>query len=230
MANILFDLYGTLIDIHTDEEKGSFWKAFSKRTFEYHPYKKEELKRKYFDYCIKLSNEVDEIDILEVFRELFHQDLDTTKLIASEFRRLSTKYIRLYPGVKKLLSKLREDGHNIYLLSNAQESFTIPELNKFELVPYFDGIAISSMYGYKKPSSSFYYALISKYNLGISNTIMIGNDYECDYKAAKSLGLKAIYIHSNLTPKDQPKLGLQGFNWKKVYDEINNLLQKEVKK
>ena len=57
-----------------------------------------------------------------------------------------------------------------------------------------------------------------------ANAAALGNDYECDYKAAKSLGLKAIYIHSNLTPKDQPKLGLQGFNWKKVYDEINNLL------
>ena len=100
MANILFDLYGTLIDIHTDEEKGSFWKAFSKRTFEYHPYKKEELKRKYFNYCIKLSNEVDEIDILEVFRELFHQDLDTTKLIAESYLNKADKAI-----IKKALKE-----------------------------------------------------------------------------------------------------------------------------
>jgi len=224
MSNIIFDLYGTLIDIHTDEENDLFWTRFTQETNKYYQYTTKELRDKYLSLCGKYSKTIDEIELLNVFAELFHQSEAVTKEIAICFRELSTEYIRLYSGVKKLLKMLKNDGHKLYVLSNAQRCFTYPELEKLGLIPFFDAILISSDYGVKKPSSNFYNALLYKYNLDRSDSIMIGNDYECDYMAAKSVGLKAIYIHSNLTPKEQPREGLKGFKAMNVYNEIKSLL------
>ena len=52
--------------------------------------------------------------------------------------------IGLYDGVIELLEGLKQAGKKIYLLSNAQESFTIPEMEELGILPYFDGIMISS--------------------------------------------------------------------------------------
>ena len=64
---------------------------------------------------------------------------------AQLFRILSIEYIRLYPGVLEALAYLREKGHRLWLLSNAQRAFTAYELEHLGLCPYLDGIYISKV-------------------------------------------------------------------------------------
>ena len=47
MKSIMFDLYGTLIDIHTDEENNKFWKNVALNTIEYKKFTPENLKKEY---------------------------------------------------------------------------------------------------------------------------------------------------------------------------------------
>ena len=132
-----------------------------------------------------------------------------------------TKYIKKYRGVDKLLSYLKEKGHNIYLLSNAQASFTIPEMNELDLVKYFDGIAISSDYGVKKPNKEFYLKAMNNFNISSDDTWMIGNDYECDIRPANELGLKTIYIESNLSFNKLKVSKIKGFSFRKIKKILN---------
>ena len=145
----MFDLYGTLIDIHTDEESVRFWNRLIKKIKPSVPYTAAELKKKYLIKCKDLEKEKEEINILDVFMDIFDVDKEKARTIAIEFRRLSTKYIRLYKGVRKLLKKISREGYQLFILSNAQESFTLPELKKLKIDSYFNGIAISSDYGVK---------------------------------------------------------------------------------
>lgn len=75
-----------------------------------------------------------------------------------------------------------------------------------KLPGYFDGILLSSDYGYKKPSPKFYSALLKQYQLNPNESIMIGNDYIADIKGAKEAGLATIYIHSNISPEIEGEL------------------------
>lgn len=219
MKAILFDLYGTLIDIHTDEESIDFWQKISKKVKKYAKFSPNVLRSNYKNLCKEKSQHKEEIDILEVFEELLNVSKEKAEIIAWKFRRASTKYIHLYKGVKKLLKSLKAEGCMLYILSNAQEAFTLPELKKLGLIPYFEGIAISSAYGMKKPNPTFFQQAINSFDLK-GEIWMIGNDAECDIIPAKKLGLKTIFIESNLTPINQEKDKMNGFNYQLLYEKI----------
>lgn len=196
--NLLFDLYGTLINIHTNEESLLFWDSVKEELFIDSALSSEEIRNKYLEYCKKLSKEKEEIEILDVFKLLGFENKNEALMAAKRFRDLSTSFIKLYPRVKETLLELKSLGFKLYVLSNAQASFTLPELKKLGIYDLFDGIAISSDYGVKKPNQEFYKRAMLDFN--ISSGIMIGNDYECDILPAQALGLGAIFIKSNITP------------------------------
>jgi len=156
-----------------------------------------------------------------VFKDIVDYDVLEACLI---FRKLSTKYICLYDGVVELLDELSKK-HNLYVLSNAQASFTIPELKELGIYDYFEDIAISSDYGIKKPNIMFFKEAINNFNLK-DDIVMIGNDYECDIKPAKKLGLKTVFIESNLTPLNECEDKIMGFNRLEILEKIKELENK----
>lgn len=216
--DILFDLYGTLIDINTDEFSDDFWIEFAKN-MNVSDYKK--LKNDYYNTCAKYQKLKEELEIKDVFKDIVDFDVLEACLI---FRKLSTKYICLYDGVVELLDELSKE-HNLYVLSNAQASFTIPELKELGIYDYFKDIAISSDYGIKKPNIMFFKEAINNFNLK-DDIVMIGNDYECDIKPAKKLGLKTVFIESNLTPLNKCEDKIMGFNRLEILEKIKELENK----
>ncbi|MGM9969713.1 MAG: HAD family hydrolase [Anaeroplasma sp.] len=227
MAAILFDLYGTLVNIKTDENRNVFWKRFCNKTKKYKSYNYMDLKKKYLSLCEEFEQNDEEIEIMDVFSKLYPYSKNKLSYIALLFRRLSRKYYKLYPGVKKLLNSLKQN-HNIYLLSNAQASFTINELKQLGIYNLFDGIAISSEYKMKKPNEEFFKKAIMNFNITTEDIWMVGNDFQCDILPAKNLNLKTIFIKSNLTPINQyDETGLYGFDYKIILEIINE--QKNLK-
>ena len=156
--NYLFDLYGTLVDIHTDEQHSEVWERLAVFYGYYGAkYKAEELEKSYFEIInrqegvLKGDNHemFPELQIEDVFMELFTQKgVNVQKELAvcagQFFRILSTEYIRLYDGAVDLLQFLKEQGKKVYLLSNAQRIFTEYEMHTLGIASYFDDIFISS--------------------------------------------------------------------------------------
>lgn len=222
--NYIFDLYGTLVDIRTDEEKEELWSklALFYGYYDAH-YTPEELKQRYgvlvsgkeeqlkhkLDQTAEKKDDVHEshpeIQIEQVFGALFEEK----GVVADEalaihtgqfFRILSTEYVRLYDGVVKVLETLKTSGSKVYLLSNAQRIFTEYEMHTLGIASYFDDILISSEYGVKKPDIRFFETLIEKHRIDVTKSIMIGNDAKSDILGAKNVGLATCYIHSNISP------------------------------
>ncbi len=208
MKNFVFDVYGTLVDINTDESSKKFKKRFIKY---FKKYNKTGLDfwAEYYLRCAEKSRgggEFCEIDLLSVFTEICAKsgsDLSAEKIkkIAYKFRRLSRTKLILYKGVKGMLKKLKSLGAQLYIISNAQSCFTLPELKKLRVLKYFNGVAISSDYGIKKPSPQFFAQALKKFGLDKRQTLYIGNDFTCDIAGAHSAGIKAAYIKSNLSPQ-----------------------------
>lgn len=213
--NYLFDLYGTLVDIHTDEEVEEVWTRLA-YFYGYYgaAYTGEELQKAYTDIVHRRegilkgdNHEVyPEIQIEDVFLELFTSkgvDADETLAIHAGqfFRVLSIDYVKLYEGAVELLKFLKEQGKGVYLLSNAQRIFTEYEMRALGIYDLFDKVYISSDYQCKKPDVKFYNVLLDELKLDRTKTIMIGNDNRCDIEGAKAAGLSTFYIHSNISPE-----------------------------
>ena len=207
----LFDLYGTLIDIHTDESALSFWKKV-KELFSIYgaEYEAKKLKESYFSIIRELEerdvreNHLFEIDIADVFSEMFARkgiDINDKQIavIAWRFRQASTSHLRLYAGARELLETLRSKGTSVYLLSNAQSLFTLPELKLLKIEELFDDIIISSDVGSRKPDPEIFAYLLDKHRLSAADCLMIGNDLFTDVKGAASMGIDSYYIHSKLS-------------------------------
>ncbi len=211
---VIFDLYGTLADIHTDENRPALWRAmagfYADRGAFYTP---AELRRAYLRRTeARLAARGGlwpEVSVPDVFSDLFAEagvrsDDETDLAAAQLFRKLSTTHLRPYAGAAELTAALRRDGRKVLLLSNAQRCFTLPELEFIGLSDCFDGIYISSDYGFKKPDPRFFALLLSREGLRPDRCLMVGNDPVCDVSGAKAAGMDAWYVRSGLTPRDAP--------------------------
>ena len=212
----LFDLYGTLVDIHTDESKPAFWNKVAAWYTEHGAaWTGKTLRSEYLRLCgeaeAKLLAEAPsgahvEPDLQGVFAALYRlrgvdPDAGLIDETARVFRRASTTHLRAYAGARELLCGIREKGIPVILLSNAQSCFTRPELDALGLTDCFDRIFISSEVGRKKPDPAFYGAALAALGLRPEDCLMIGNDPVCDVAGALAAGLDAVYIHSALSPK-----------------------------
>ena len=214
-TDLVIDLYGTLVDIHTDEndlvwEKTALFFGYYGAAFT-----GEELKTAFREAMESREAAAGQsyecfpdIPCEEVMASLLSakgvENADALGFAAAQlFRVLSTDYIRLYPHVKEALADLRRRGCRLWLLSNAQHVFTAYELRHLGLTECFDGILLSSDYRCRKPDLRFFTALLEEHQLQVENCLMIGNDREMDIAGAKGAGMATLYMHTGLTPSPQ---------------------------
>ena len=249
-TDLIFDLYGTLVDIHTEENDTVWEKTAFYFGFQGAHYTPDELKSA-FQAELK-SREAQagasyecfpDIPFEQVMAPLFRrkgieEKADDLGFHAAQlFRICSLDYVNLYPGVPEALAALREKGCRLWLLSNAQRVFTAYELRHLGLGEQLDGIYISSDYRCRKPDTRFFNALIEEQKLDKSKCIMIGNDLHTDIAGAKAAGLATLYMHTNLTPPDQreadpkmlpgvhpgPHWEVEGYDWAKISELLGKI-------
>lgn len=215
-SDLVFDLYGTLVDIHTEENDLVWEKTALYFGFYGAHYTGEELQMAFRTAMQRREAEAGQsyecfpdIPFEQVMEELLRArgvEENAGKLgiqAAQLFRISSIEYIKLYPGVLEALARLRKKGFKLWLLSNAQHVFTAYELRHLGLGAQLDGIYISSDYGCRKPDVRFFDALLKEKKLDAKKCLMIGNDRQTDIAGAKAAGLDTLYMHTNLTPADQ---------------------------
>ena len=214
--NYIFDVYGTLVDIHTNEHELATWQKMADTLRFYGvEYSATELKETYFSACElqitkgKAKFAFPEVDVVEVFRQIFeNRGKKVGKALAThlaqEFRAFSTEYIRLYPNVLETLAKLKKAGKKLYVLSNAQSCFTKTEIAKLGLRKYFSGIIYSSDCGCAKPDGKLFDCLINKYGLNKKECIYVGNDAYTDVVGAKNGKIDCLWINTNLSDGREP--------------------------
>lgn len=241
-TDLIFDLYGTLVDIHTEENQQVWEKTALFFGYYGAHYTAQELEAIFTAQIharkAKAGQNYEcfpDIPFHHVMADLFRikgitENADTLGIQAAQlFRICSTDYIRLYPHVPEALAALRQKGYRLWLLSNAQEVFTRYELRHLGLLDAFDGIYISSCFGFRKPDVRFFTALLEEEKLDSSKCLMIGNDRQTDIAGAKAAGLDTFYMHTALTPSEQMPadpdntMEFEGDNWEKILEILLKL-------
>ena len=249
-TDLIFDLYGTLVDIHTEENDLVWEKTALYFGFYGAHYTKDELVAA-FQAELKVREAkagqsyecFPDIPFEQIMAQLFRakgitENADTLGINAAQLFRISSiEYVKLYPGALEALALLRKNGYRLWLLSNAQRIFTEYELRHLGLGEQLDGIYISSDYRCRKPDSRFYRALVEEQGLKIENCLMIGNDRFTDIGGARGVGMATLYMHSNLTPPDQSEADpalhpdcapgnefeYEGYDWTELAQIIMNM-------
>lgn len=231
-AAFLFDLYGTLVDIHTDENqsslwqqmagfavsRGAAWEAEALRLAYGAAVREEEARLRLRDRDLPEARP--EIDLARVFARLYAEkgvpaDGRLIAETARRFRAASTTHLRLYAGAKELLAALRQRG-KVLLLSNAQSLFTRPELRQLGLEDCFDGVYLSSEAGFQKPDPRFFRLALEREGLEARDCLMLGNDPRCDGEGARAVGMAAYVIRSALSPRDAEGYDQRGMDLRKL--------------
>lgn len=217
MKTYIFDLYGTLIDIHTELHNHKVWKALSDMYACYGAiYTPEQFEQAYLKFNEEEWKRVEElhpdtfidIQFKNVFKRLYDeaplhkkvlpiQDIETWLLfVESEFRRLTRVRCKPYLNTIKTLQTLKQQGHQIILLSNAQRSFALAEMGICDLIPYFDYMYISADYGIRKPEKAFMQKVLDDHKLNVCDCVMIGNEIGSDMQVAASCGVSGILLNT----------------------------------
>ncbi|MBT1174243.1 HAD family hydrolase [Bifidobacterium sp. LC6] len=227
---VFFDLYGTLVDIRTDE---SSWRAWTELcdglAIECGAlYPSNTVLRERFEAFAapiwaaaeEAHGEWAEPDLLPVYQGLASRlaggeagiggmsgevvDPSVARRLAWTFRRASTSLLRLYPGARQLLARLQAAGLRVVLVSNAQSCYTRPELGLLGIADAFDRILISSEEGVRKPSPEIFSRALAREGLRPEQVVMVGNDSVSDIAGARAAGIDGIYLHTAISPQNDP--------------------------
>ena len=214
----LFDFYGTLVDIRTDEDDPILWvylsRFYAAYGADYHP---EDLKKKYGQLVVEQESKIaqekgvayPEVDLVAVFIQLLQEapvkhETRTTlsdvqawgEQLAVTFRSLSRRQLYAYPNTLKVLKAIKDQGGDIILLSNAQKAFTVPEIELTGCAPYLDKIYISSDYQIKKPQAEWLELVLEENQLNPEDTVMVGNDFSTDMAIAQAVGIDGVLLNT----------------------------------
>ena len=200
---VFFDLYGTLIDIRTDEEDPGVYTTLS----EFLAYSRvvippADLAREYRDRVrahLAQSNEpFPEVDVCAVFREIVTEyrrpqsdgGLDPADA-ARLFRTLTRRRFEPFSDVHQVLARLRSN-YRLGLISDAQWVFTEPELEMAQLNGFFSVVMLSSRVGVKKPDVRPFAAAMRALEVRPEASVYVGDNPSRDLVGARGAGMRCV--------------------------------------
>jgi len=207
---VIFDLYGTLVDIWTDENDLSVYHTLSRFLHYYDiSFEPDELAAHYQESAAaQLLNHPGphgEIDVFLVFEEILSEGLKKSPeralviWLARLFRSLTTRRLGLFPDTQPALEELAA-SYRLGLVSDAQWVFSEPEIRFLGLEKYLETAVLSSRYFVCKPAPQIYSHALKAMQLDPSQALYVGNDPYTAEPGPPAIGMPALLIHREGPP------------------------------
>jgi putative hydrolase of the HAD superfamily len=206
---VIFDLYGTLIDIRTDEDDSQTYAILAKflaylgvsitpveLAWEYQSRVRFHLEQR--------GERFPEVDVAVVFRDILtafrrphpdgsRADLDASEAIAAAvlFRTLTRRQFSTIPDVHQVLERLAS-RYRLGLVSDAQWVFTDPELEIADLARFFPVRVLSSRVGVRKPSPRPFIEAMRALEVAPEASIYVGDNPARDLVGARNAGMRCV--------------------------------------
>jgi putative hydrolase of the HAD superfamily len=212
MQAVIFDLYGTLVDIETDENDPGLYAVLSQFLTYYEIFlKPEKLAAQYqevsAEHLLQHPGRYGEIDVFQVFEEILMRALgrkperNLVMWVARLFRSLSRRRFGLFDDTLPCLSELSQHYH-LGLVTDAQWVFSEPEISMLGLNRFFETIVLSSRYFVRKPDPQIYKHALKAMWLEPSQALYVGNDPEADVSGPQALGMPVVIIDRRAQHQD----------------------------
>ncbi len=208
-TTVLFDADNTLLDFDKDENcalrkvmelygvpvteenintyveiNQGMWKALERGELT-----KPELKRtrfrKFFD-AIGFETDADVFEVNEKYLSLLGEGGNTLD------------------GAADLCRELKEDGYDLYIVTNGVANTQKNRLTKSGLLPFFTEIFVSEAVGHQKPKKEYFdYVLSHIKEKDIGKIILVGDSLTSDIKGANQSGITCVWL--NLKGQELPE-------------------------
>jgi len=206
IEGVLFDCYGTLIDILTDEHDIGTYRCLS-RWLMYQGVRiaPERLRASYLrrvrEAIDRTGERYPEVRVEEVFAGICAEhsawDVDAERLgieTARTFRAASLRRLGVIEKSRRLLDLLGTMKTGV--VSNGQRVFSEQEMRMLNLYDRFDFVIFSSDLGYQKPDQRIYAAALRRMGLTPPDVLFIGDTCENDILTPRRLGMQALHVES----------------------------------
>jgi putative hydrolase of the HAD superfamily len=209
IKGVLFDVYGTLIDIETDESMEEIYRGIAHFLTYHgvylHRWEVRDLYYRIMQEQREQSREEHPEIIVKAIWSAFleaqgvepgeeREQLATT--LAHIYRAISRKRLRLFPGVKEVLD-LVHASYRMALVSDAQPCYVHPEIRAVGLEGYFAPIVVSADCGFRKPDPRLFQAALEGLKLRPDEAVFVGNDMYRDIYGASRARMKTVFFSSN---------------------------------
>jgi len=203
---ILFDLYGTLIDIRTDEYDASVYEVLS-RYLAYHAVSiaPEEMRKAFFEGVRQHLNESKEVhpevDVYKVFFTIMNRYGKKRSAksvvidVATLFRTLTMRQFRVFDGVYDALVEVSARWKT-GIISDAQWLFAEPEMSILGLDQFFAVRVLSSRFGFKKPDPRLFRIATDQLGVSPEDCVYVGDNPCKDLSGAKRVGMKFLLFNA----------------------------------
>lgn len=201
---VLFDLYGTLIDVHIDTQPFTIWEQLSRYLVQNRvQLSPAELRDRYHKQVDSDRREHGEPFVLNgtFFADVLGADArlsdDQVAQFARRFRELTTRSLKLRHYALPLIHELRRNNCRIGIVSNTDAALTAHDLDELRIRHLFDAVVLSSEVGVKKPDPTIFNIAIERLGVSAAETIHIGDDYTADFLGAVNARVRPILLCSN---------------------------------
>lgn len=125
----------------------------------------------------------------QILKEMCGENFEQAKKDYYDFYGGNHYMADLYPGIKALLSHLKEKNVLLSIYTGKGRKAAVITLKKLEIHDYFDLIITGDDVAEHKPSAEGIYKFIERFGLEKNYVLMVG-DSPADVKAAKAAGVK----------------------------------------
>ncbi len=162
------------------------------------------------------------------FKHMLENRLGGTKI--AESRALHAAYwkgffsaMKIDPGCAELIVDLRARGIRIAWVTNFTTDRQMLKLTHLGLAGAADFLVTSEEAGAEKPAPAPFELALSKLGVKPSQTAMVGDDLDSDYRAGKALGLQAIWLNrgNKAVPDDVTE---SAADWRELAGLFSNAL------
>jgi putative hydrolase of the HAD superfamily len=214
LTAVLFDLYGTTVDIEVDENSPRLWHGLAAALGgTAAPVEASDIRRRFQTFLQEEGERGREGFLMEpVFRRLLKSlsiEGDVAR-VGKLFRELSLKQMRLRPYVEPLFERLHRSAVKLGIVSNTEAVLTRFELDSLPILQTAEAIVLSSDVGIRKPDPEIFQLAINRICATPDTTVFIGNDWAADVLGARRAGIRAIYLNGQLTDGFQTRTDTWG--------------------
>lgn len=159
---------------------------------------------------------IGKLTLEEVLERILRENQCYSEKLLNEIiaKRVAAKeecFRHLHPEIVPMLSRLKEKGLLVGLISNCFSEET-DVIRRSELFPYFDAVFLSYEQGVQKPDEEIFHRCMNELLVKAEECIYVGDGGSNELEAARKLGMKAVqaawYLQEGTT---QPSRRKQGF-------------------
>ncbi len=119
---------------------------------------------------------------------------DIIDQLADDYLNALPLFNKLFDGTHELLTYL-QSKYQLHIITNGFNEVQSAKLKNSGIAKYFDKIITSEQVGAKKPNPKVFEYSIDVAKANVSESIMIGDNWEADIMGAKNYGMKVIYCN-----------------------------------